>query len=751
MPPWRRPVNTRNARMTAMAKVAGWAKLGAALLLTGVLGAGAAVVALKTFFPEPKLRAMVLDGARKQLGRDVKLERIALGLRGLRLEGLQISESPDFAAGTFVSVESFRARPSWRALLRKKLVVATVEASGLKVSVVKRADGVFNFSNLASSAPAAATPAAPAQDERPEFSIRHVRVSRGSVLYKDEATKESWELSEVALSADDLGLLAPFDVDASLRARGARGGRPVDARLAFDGVIDPARGDPAKLKVKARKFSVESEGLAVKGSADVDGLAPPQARFNAEVSAAGKTLVEASGEVRLSSAAGGDFLADVTAESAGLDTTALAKGQYPFLKLPPELSLPSAKVQGAVTLAGDSAKLEDLKVTVPQGTVSVSGSVARLGSAKPAPDVTVTLALSLPAVKAGELPVALPPSVPAGFVIPVVKVDGALALKGDDARFKALRLVFSGGKVVLGGAVLGALSAKPRPELEVQAELALPALTDKDLPLAGVPAGLQLPPTSWEADLDYTLERLRVRKLHLKLGGNDVAVEGTIGDPAGRMAYDLLVKCKSFVLEELTKLTPAPAPPAVRSRGTFNVGALAHTQARLTNVKLSWDLSGVSPNLRLLNGNARLSAAEGRLRGAKEIAASNPALKALMTPVVIIMGLGRFVAGIPDLSDIAVRAIAGDYLFKDGVMHVRSSQLDSDKVQASAVGSVDLPHEALDLLVTAQVGRVLPTDIEVRGTVSDPKVKPKVGKLLGDMLKTGVQGLLQLPAKSDEQ
>ena len=386
-----------------------------------------------------------------------------------------------------------------------------------------------------------------------------------------------------------------------------------------------------------------------------------------------------------------------------------------------------------------------------------------------------------------------------------------------------------------------------------------------------MPAGLQLPATSWEADLDYTLERLRVRKLRVKLGGNDVAIEGTIGDPAGRMAYDLLVKCKSFVLEELTKLTPAtrslelkgsgfvalsvtgagakpvfagkaqfrgagatvaglplseftgtasfderrldvpnlkgkvadgslemdltvkdfakspeitldasldrfdlgaflvaktrydaehppkpvtggapgaPAstPPAVRSRGTFSVGSLAHTQAKLSHVKLSWDLTGVSPNLRLLNGNARLSAAEGRLRGAKEIAASNPALKALMTPVVIIMGLGRFVAGIPDLSDIAVRAIAGDYLFKDGVMHVRSSQLDSDKVQASAVGSVDLPHEALDLLVTAQVGRVLPTDIEVRGTISEPKVKPKVGKLLGDMLKTGVQGLLQLPS-----
>ncbi len=460
--------------------------------------------------------------------------------------------------------------------------------------------------------------------------------------------------------------------------------------------------------------------------------------------------------------------------------------------------------------SGDGARLESLKIAVPQGTVTLSGTVAKLGTAKPVPDVAMTLALALPAARAGDLPVALPASVPPGFVLPATRLDGVVRLKGDDVRFGDLVLSFAAGKVTLSGAVLKALAATPRPELEVAGTLSLPALTEKDLPFPGVPEGLRAPASVWEADLDYTLERLRVRKLRVKVGGNDVAVEGTVGDPAGRMVYDLLVKCKSFVLEELTQLTPqtrglelkgsgfvamsvtgsgakpvfagkaqfrgagatvaglplsdfagtasfderrldvpnlkgkvadgalemdltvkdfakspeitldasldrfdlgrfldaqkrykaeqaaAPKPaakpgeppaavPSSRSRGSFAVAALAHPQATVSHVKLSWDLTGIGPDLRPLNGSARMSVGAGRLRSAKDMAAQNPALKVLMIPLTIIQGLGR-AFGLPDLSDVAVRSIVGDYLIKDGVMHVRDSRLDSDKVQALGSG-----------------------------------------------------------------
>ena len=90
-------------------------KAGVAVILVAALGAGAALVALKAFFPEPRARAWAVDAARRQLGRDVRLEGIDVGLRGLSLRGLEISERPDFTAGTFLRVENFRLRPSWRA------------------------------------------------------------------------------------------------------------------------------------------------------------------------------------------------------------------------------------------------------------------------------------------------------------------------------------------------------------------------------------------------------------------------------------------------------------------------------------------------------------------------------------------------------------------------------------------------------------------------------------------------------------
>ena len=55
-----------------MARALPWLKIAAALALVAVLGAGAALVALKAFFPEPKIRAWVVDAARKQLGREVR-------------------------------------------------------------------------------------------------------------------------------------------------------------------------------------------------------------------------------------------------------------------------------------------------------------------------------------------------------------------------------------------------------------------------------------------------------------------------------------------------------------------------------------------------------------------------------------------------------------------------------------------------------------------------------------------------------
>ncbi len=79
-----------------------------------------------------------------------------------------MSEFPDFGAGTFLNVGTFRLRPSWKALMRRRFVVATVTADDFHVRVIKGADGKFNYATLASTA--TASPRRRREDAGPVFS-----------------------------------------------------------------------------------------------------------------------------------------------------------------------------------------------------------------------------------------------------------------------------------------------------------------------------------------------------------------------------------------------------------------------------------------------------------------------------------------------------------------------------------------------------------------------------------------------------
>jgi len=910
-----------------MARARSWLKITGIVALVAVLGAGAALVALKALFPEPKARAYVIEAARRQLGREVRLTRIDIGLTGLHLQGLEISERPDFAAGTFLGVATFSLRPSWKALLRRKLVVVSASADGLKVKVVKNRDGSFNYDTLASSgtAPTAAKPSA-GDVERPDLKVRRLRVTNGEVDYRD-ADGASWAVSGLSLKLDDFSLADPFALDVLLRAKGKAGDRSVDAALAFAGTVDLARGARDKFTLEFDRLSVEQDGLKLSAEGKVTGLDAPAADLDATLSASGKTLLSAKGTVKASapSADGARAMdAELKLATPGLDTTALAKwlpgaaipalafpaaegalsghmdgrsadvksfrlswadgkvegagaakglgsaapvyegrakfgldlpelraGQYSFLKLPPRSFIPAMRLDGEASYAGGDLKLSTLAAKFKQGTASASGTVSKLGSAKPVPDLAFVFAVALPSFKISDLPVAVSTAIPAGTVVPAMSLSGGARARGDDLELQKVVIKGGGGWLKLDGLVAKALAGTPEPALEVQADLDLPALTDKDLPFPGVPPGLALPPSRWNADLSYTPRAIRLRKFSVKVASNELSAEGAISDPAGRGSFDLLIKCPRYVLEELTRLTPqtrdlklagngffsvsvtgtkavpifsgkllfrelgatiadlplsgftgtvsvnerailvpslkgkvadgtlamnliiedysktprievtasldrfdlgkylsakkkveadaraaksepagtSPAKPAapIRTLGKVEVGELVHPNVRLKSVTASWDLWGVTPDMKKLNGEARIGAGGGRLHSLGDLALQSRVAKVLLFPFLIVQKLAIGV----DLNNINVLGIAGDYAFKDGMMTLRRSELDAGKViQASTVGTIDLPAEVLDLTVSAQVGTLPGADIKVTGTVNEPKTKVNYGKIL---------------------
>ena len=119
----------------------------------------AAALALRHFFPPERIKAVALAKLEAALGREVRIDSVSLGLRGLRLEGLEISEAPDFRAGVFVKAQSVLARWDLRALLRRRVAVSEVALDDFECNLVKDAQGRLNAATIGPSTKPGQAPA----------------------------------------------------------------------------------------------------------------------------------------------------------------------------------------------------------------------------------------------------------------------------------------------------------------------------------------------------------------------------------------------------------------------------------------------------------------------------------------------------------------------------------------------------------------------------------------------------------------
>ena len=186
-------------------------------------------------------------------------------------------------------------------------------------------------------------------------------------------------------------------------------------------------------------------------------------------------------------------------------------------------------------------------------------------------------------------------------------------------------------------------------------------------------------------------------------------------------------------------------PMPISTRGKFEVGQLSYTDSKIEQVKMNWDLSDVTPDLKTLSGEAKFRTGQGKIHSVGAMATQSKLLKVMVFPLLIVQKLGGILGArvFPDFNNISLTQIVGDYDFKNGLMTLRQSEMASDAAQVSASGTINLPAERLDLVVTAQVARVAPLDVAVTGTFADPKTKVNLGKFLADPAKNLINNLLR--------
>ncbi len=799
-----------------------WRRFVAAAAVLAALGALAAAALLRALLPPQRAHALAVDAARRELGREVALDEISVGLSGISVRGLRVSRRPDFKAGLWLSADELLARLSWRALLRGRVVVSRFDADGVRL-------------HLESGRTRRAAPipsAAPAGRRSIGFDVSRVDLSDSQIEFTDRASSLTWRVSNLALSARRRGLA--YDVSSAARVSSAGWRHPIDALVVVRGRLAASRAD-------IDDFSITQGSWTASGSGSWSGGARQAASLDARLGRSGREIlaVRAAADI-----ADSGFAARLRAETPEFARAQLAD----ILPDAPLSSLPA--VHWSASVSGDAAGLSVSSMTAvwARGKIEGSGHYRRVKPGPPEVGARASLDASLPSVRAGDekfLAFLRPDA-----RVPAIGVHAALALADGALVVDSATFTVSAGTVSVSGRVPGLLGGAAAPNLTAALALNLPALTETDLPFSGAPAGLRLPPTRWTGVLAYrpgavALKRLRARGPGLDLEADGVkSVPGAFRgrviarefdlarladlvpaarefQPRGRAWFDFAassgpkfygtahlrgagfglpgflvsglngsVRARGRALEtnalsgrldgssmtvdakaSLTGEGPeiraavrldrfdlghylkaknaylarhasdkplsAAASSPVRASGSLDVDTLLHPKATMTGVHAEWNLTGLGPNLRRLNGRARLTVKGGRIKALGELAAEEKALKVLFFPLLIVQkitslgGLRLF----PDFNDVRLRGVRGDYEFKDGLMTLRRSRMESDEAAVAAAGTIDLPKEELGLVVRAQVAAIAPIAVDITGTFSHPKTKVGLGAFVVDPAK----------------
>ncbi len=224
-------------------------------------------IALRIAFPPAKLKAMLIARMSETLHRQVEIESISVGLRGLRVKGFKISEKPSFDRGMFVQAGQFLVRPKLLPLLKKQISISEVTLVSPKINVIRNVEGSFNFSDLMVKKLTGAKKeekGLPAKVEPMVFSflVSKVSVSGGEVKFVDRTPQNlSADVKNINLSVYGISLVSPFFVEASFDVVKEK----LEGSLAFKGSVDIKEEN---IKIKEASATVAGAGIGATGSVE---------------------------------------------------------------------------------------------------------------------------------------------------------------------------------------------------------------------------------------------------------------------------------------------------------------------------------------------------------------------------------------------------------------------------------------------------------------------------------------------------
>ncbi|MFH1726297.1 MAG: AsmA-like C-terminal region-containing protein [Elusimicrobiota bacterium] len=699
--------------------------LAAAALLVAALAA--TVIALKVFFPPERIEAFVVERLGASLGREIRIASSSIGLSGARLEGVEISEIPDFKAGTIVKARRLRVSLRlWALLRRRELRVTELALDGWELKVVRGADGAFNVlaaapspgeSKETSAAPAGAAPSAEAPENEPAepggggllgLGISRLRLRDGSVSYEDRRDGTRASLSGIELSADEPSLERSFDLRLDCYYSVSSTTPAWSGRVEAHATIDAADGELDRASVELKSLELRLGGLEARLKGRIRELGAPKADLEL-------SLPELKSEEigPLAPVPEGFHLpplkgtVQVHLRKEGISLPAVALSGKGFL------------LKGGAEQTGDLWRIRSASLGWGPLELRLDGSVRRAPDGREAPLLDLRIRSSrAPLAEAAKLmpgATAYAPSGHSDFDIRVKgpssspELSGSIAL--ERAGFTAREQTFAG----LGGSIAFSPEA-------VQGEV------------RGKWNGAEL---RMKVDArDY-----RGPKPRLFLDGDLSVLDLSLLPDAGRSAPERSAGDDGKDAGHESSPGSGRRPPKARSlttSGRIVIGEIRHPKFQAAASTLAWSLHGVAADLSKLGGEVKFHIGEGRFEDLKTLSASRPLLKTILLPVMALQKAAGLVKIplFPAFDKVQFKEIVGDYVVEKGVMKIRKSRLDSRAAFAQMTGTADLVADRLDLHVSTKLGAQVglnisgPIGFNIRGSLSHPVVKLDPASLL---------------------
>ena len=236
-----------------------------------LIGIGVLIVLLIVvpfFIPVNQFKPTIEEKASAALGRKVQLGNLSLSLfhGALTAQDLSIADDPKFSPSPFLTAKSVGVGVEMMPLIfSKQLNVTDITIDEPQVTLLKNANGVWNYSTIGASQSTEAKPAAgatpAASSSTPDISVKKLELKNGKIVVGSTTSQQRTTYDHVNVTASDFSLNSKFPVSVSADLPGGGG-------LKLDGSVGPIDKTDSTLTPVDAKLHITSLNLASTGILD---------------------------------------------------------------------------------------------------------------------------------------------------------------------------------------------------------------------------------------------------------------------------------------------------------------------------------------------------------------------------------------------------------------------------------------------------------------------------------------------------